>query len=150
MKNVVLCVAAVLFEAPMQPAIIPAAELTLGGVSVGQTAREVVAVMGTPTKQIDTGEGLRLDYEGFSAFVGVEDSDVGLWEMESRNPVICTPAGVCPGMTLAAVKDKYGEPLIANRPHGTFLEYGGDNTTCWLQLVMTQEVVQAVRVECQP
>jgi hypothetical protein len=132
------------------PASVAPSEFSLGGISVGQHLTSIVALKGKPEKKSETGEGQRLDYPGFYALLGSEGTGIGIWEMESTNRAVCTPAGVCPGLTMKRVKEIYGAPLLAKRPHGTFFEYYAKDSTCWLQLVAAQDMVTAVRVECQP
>jgi hypothetical protein len=132
----------------LEPSMVPFSELNLGGIEVGQTGESITRVLGEPKGRIETDEGLQFDYPGLTLYLGI--GEYGVWEMESTSKDICTPSKVCPGMTLSAVKTIYGEPLVAERPHGMFFEYYSKDATCWLQLVVKKGVVNALRVECQP
>jgi hypothetical protein len=132
----------------LEPSMVPFSELNLGGIKVGQTGESITRALGEPKRRIETDEGLQFDYPGLTLYLGV--GEYGVWGMESTDKGICTPSKVCPGMTLSAVKTIYGEPLVAERPHGKFFEYYSKDATCWLQLVVKKGAVRAVRVECQP
>ena len=121
-------------------------ELRLGSIQTGQTSESIIREIGSPNEKKITDEGIELYYPGLIVYVGKS----GVYEMESTSEKMCTPAKLCPGMTLSAAKSIYGEPVVAERPHGTFLEYYAEGISCWLQLAVVDNVIATIRVECQP
>jgi hypothetical protein len=96
----------------------------------------------------DTGEGYKLAYPGLQVHVGT--GNYGVFEIVATGNKICTPARVCPGTPLAELIAKYGLGTTVQRETGTFVEYQLYGITCWLQVSLTAEVVQKLRVACQP
>ena len=137
-----------------EPGTIPEAELSLGGVALGDSESHVAAVLG-PTAPLDTGEGWDLQYENLTVSIGwLEQAGPGkerhVLSLEATGPSACTPAGVCPGSPIAAAKTAYGPSLKAVRETGTFLEYYGKDTSCWLQLGTSGDQIVVIRAVCQP
>lgn len=147
---IALCAASVAGE----PATIPKAELSLGGVALGDGESRVYEVLG-PRAPIDTGEGWDLPYEGLTVSIGwLEQAGPGkerhVTSLEATGPGACTPAGVCPGSPIAVAEAAYGPPLKAVRETGTVLEFYGNDTSCWLQLGISGDEIAAIRAVCQP
>lgn len=132
-----------------QPVPVSDAELSLGGVAIGDTEEAVLATLGRPVRVVDTDDALavRMDYDGLTVWLG-EGRRVG--EVLSTSPTYCTPAGACPGLAFARVVAKYGQAVVADREDGRFMEYPGTESACWLQVAVHGEVVASVRAECQP
>jgi hypothetical protein len=130
-----------------EPATIANGLLAIGGVNVGQTRTQVVATLGPPTRVVDTGEDDRLEYPGLSVWVGYEEI---VYEILGTDAHRCTGGGFCPGMPFARVEAAYGAPIVAEREHGTFLEYTAAEAACWLQFAVKDGVIESVRTECQP
>ena len=124
-------------------------EFSLGGIALGDTEAAVLNKLGQPHLTTDTGDflNIRMDYPGLTVWLG-EGRRVG--EVLSTSKQHCTPAGICPDMPFAKVKAKYGLPLIADREDGTFMEYPGSLSACWLQIAVSKGIVKSVRAECQP
>lgn len=124
-------------------------ELSLGGVAIGDTEASVLRRLGQPMRRVETGDMLdmRLDYVGLTVWLG-EERSVG--EILSVSGQHCTPSGICPGMSLAQMKKKYGQPLAAFREDGAFMEYPGSGASCWLQFTVDEGRIMSVRAECQP
>ncbi|MBC8089385.1 MAG: hypothetical protein H7Z40_19140 [Phycisphaerae bacterium] len=135
---------------------LPATELSIGGVSIGDTEASVLARFGTPTARVDDGEWIELQFDGLSVWPQQPGSGLGdpdtrrVGEISSTSPKFCTPSLICPGQDFAEVEKRFGAPMIAEREHGTFMEYGGEGTTCWLQIALDQRTIKSVRTECQP
>ena len=137
------------------PGTISDRELKVGGVALGDTERSVVARLGKPTRRIDTGEGIQLDYGGLTVWVGyLENAKPGVprrvYELLSISKRYCTPSGVCPGVAFDKVRAKHGAPLVADRKDGQFMEYPSYQSQCWLQISVKAGIIQSVRAECQP
>lgn len=128
--------------------IVPASELSVAGVRLGESEKATIRKLGKPIKRTNNNEGWVLLYEGLTVTHGV--ASYGAFDMESKNPKYCTPKKACPGMSVYKLKQLYGEPLEADRDEGKFLEYMGKNTTCWLQIAASDNVVKSIRVACQP
>ncbi|WP_460736139.1 hypothetical protein [Lysobacter tyrosinilyticus] len=124
-------------------------EFSLSGIALGDTEATVLRKLGQPRRTTDTGDFLdiRMDYPGLTVWLG-EGRRVG--EVLSTSKQHCTPAGICPGMPFAKAKAKYGPPLVADREDGTFMEYPGSQSACWLQIAVSKGIVKSVRAECQP
>jgi hypothetical protein len=124
-------------------------ELSLGGVAIGDTEASVLRRLGPRVRRIDAGDapGIQLDYAGLTVWIGDERRVVELLSVSKRH---CTPSGVCPGMSLAQVKKKYGQPLAVFREDGAFMEYPSSGSSCWLQFAVDEDRIMSVRMECQP
>jgi hypothetical protein len=127
---------------------ITVAELKLGGVAIGQTEAQVVALRGSPMKRSETGEGVLFSYSGLEVLVGV--GNYGVVEVQSTGEKECTPRHVCPGMSEQVAFSAYGNPIVANREAGTFLEFVPNGSTCWLQAKAEHGVIRSLRIACQP
>ncbi len=121
-------------------------ELNLGGVVVGQSEQDVIKRLGAPRKRTDTGEGYLFAYPGLDVYVG----SYGVFDVVSKSAEHCTPSKVCPGMPVSKVKQAYGDPVVAEREQGTFLEYTPEDSTCWLQVSAPKDIIRSLRIACQP
>lgn len=127
---------------------ISARELSIGGVVMGQQERDVTRRLGQPRSRTDTGEGFKLSYTGIEIDVGV--GNIGVFDVISTGTKYCTPSKLCPGMPASKARGLYGEPVIAKREAGTFLEYQPRSSTCWLQIGASEGVIRSIRIACQP
>ena len=132
-----------------EPSLVNDRELSLGGVTLGDTEAAVLRKLGQPHRTTDTGDflNIRMDYPGITVWLG-EGRRVG--EVLSTSKQNCTPAGICPDAPFAQAKAKYGPPLVADRQDGTFMEYPSTQSACWLQIAVSKGIVRSVRAECQP
>src|SRR5688572_17610786 len=132
-----------------EPSLVKDEEFSLGGIALGDAEAAVLRKFGQPRRTTDTGDflNIRMDYPGLTVWLG-EGRRVG--EVLSTSKQHCTPAGICPGMPFAKAKAKYGPPLVADREDGTFMEYPGSQSSCWLQIAVSKGIVKSVRAECQP
>lgn len=133
---------------PVSGQSILVSDLVIGGISIGQHEREVKLRLGAPQSRTDSGEGFTLAYAGLKVEVGVRD--YGVLEVVSTNAKYCTPSKLCPGMSEAHVRRLYGEPVMAERETGSFLEYYPAGSTCWLQVSAPMGIVKTLRIACQP
>jgi len=134
--------------APVFGRSISESELVIGGISIGEHERNVKQRLGAPRSRTDSGEGFRLAYAGLKVEVGA--GDYGVYEIVSTNAKYCTPSKLCPGMSEAHARRLYGEPVMAERETGSFLEYYPSGSTCWLQISAPKGIVKTLRVACQP
>ncbi len=130
-------------------------DLSLGGVALGDTEQAVVARLGPPSHKVDTGEGTEFQYLGLSVLIGwLEQEAPGTFrrvlELNATGSETCTPAGICPGMTITAAKAHYGSPLLVAREGVTFLEYYSSESSCWLQLLAPTGTINSISAVCQP
>ena len=132
-----------------EPLQIKDQELSLGGVALGDTETSVLRKLGRPTRRTDTGDFLdiRLDYPGLTVWLG-EGRRVG--EVLSTSKRHCTPSDICPGMSFARAKARYGTPLVSPRQGDAFIEYPSSESSCWLQLATRKGTIKSLRAECQP
>lgn len=109
----------------------------------------MLSTLGQPRRVVESSDllNVRMDYDGLTVWLG-EGRHVG--EVLSTSGTYCTPAGVCPGIAFAKVVEKYGQPHVADREDGRFMEYPGMQSACWLQIAIHEDAVQSVRVACQP
>jgi len=134
---------------------VPDSELSLDGISIGDTEQTVISRLGPPDGRVETGEGTELRYADLVATVGwLEQQAPGVhrrvYELSGTGPSACTPAGLCPGMPMTAANARYGQALHAKRDTGNFLEYYGAKSSCWLQITAPAGTVQVIRVACEP
>ncbi len=132
-----------------EPSLISDQELSLGGISLGDTESDVISKLGNPNHIVDTGDflSIRLEYSGMTIWLG-EGRLVG--EILSTAKLYCSPSGICPGTPFAVANTKYGPPLVADREDGTFMEYPSSESACWMQIAVANDVITSVRAECQP
>ena len=137
------------------PGTISDKELSIGGVSLGQTERDALTTLGKPLRTIKDSEGTRLEYKGMTISVGwLQQAKAGVprrvYELLSTSRLHCTPSGICPGASLAKVRARFGAPVVADRKDGTFMEYPSSQSSCWLQLAVIGGIIKSVRAVCQP
>jgi hypothetical protein len=130
-------------------------ELSLGGVALGETESNVLAMLGAPLEQSETGEGTALEYPGLTVFVGwLEQQAPGkerrVLQLSGTGSNACTPSGICPGMRVERVMAAYGQPVVAGRETGDFLEYYSHQSSCWLQVGTSEGSIRSVSAVCQP
>lgn len=123
-------------------------ELSLGGVLIGDSPSEVIANLGKPQREVESPDFLNLHYD--YSHVRVSFSDDVVAGLYSDNPLGCTPMHLCPGDSLDKTRALYGPPIVADRESGTFYEYYGADSSCWLEVSVTGKRVASIRVECQP
>lgn len=155
MKNIAFAIALVTGLAADPCGSISDSELSLGGVALGDAESQVLAALGQPTKQSDTGEGIALEYPGLTVLVGwLEQVDPGVerhvLQLNATGRSACTPSGVCPGAPVATAWATYGQPVEAERSYGSFLEYYSKQSSCWLQLGTSGDTIHAINAVCQP
>ena len=131
------------------------AELSLGGVALGDTESQVLAVLGPAPHQADTSEGLALQYARFTVVVGwLEQQAPGkerrVVQLTSTSPTICTPSKMCPGESISTIVASHGQPISAKLESGNFLEYYSSQSSCWLQLSTSGNTISAISAVCAP
>ena len=131
------------------------AELSLGGVALGDSETRVSAVLGKAPRQTDTGEGIAHQYAGLTVLIGwVEHRALGkqrrVVQLTATGSNICTPSGICPGSLASKAIANYGKPFRAKRESGSVLEYYSGQSSCWLQLVTSGNTIHTISAVCQP
>src|SRR5690606_26664312 len=155
MKSIIFAIALVTGSATGPGASISDGEISLGGVTLGDSESQVLATLGQPTEQSDTGEGIALEYPGLIVLVGwLEQVAPGkqrhVLQLNATGPNACTPSGVCPGAPVSKALATYGQPIKAERSYGSFLEYYSNQSSCWLQLGTSGDTIHAINAVCQP
>ena len=155
MKSIVSIIILLSGSAAGSGASIPDGELSLGGVTLGDSESQVSALLGQPKKRSDTGEGIALEYPGLTVLVGwLEQAAPGkqrhVLQLNATGPTACTPSGVCPGAPVSKALATYGQPIKADRESGSFLEYYSNKSSCWLQLGTSAETIRSISAVCQP
>jgi len=117
MKSIIFAIALVTGSATGPGASISDGELSLGGVTLGDSESQVLATLGQPTEQSDTGEGIALEYPGLIVLVGwLEQVAPGkqrhVLQLNATGPNACTPSGVCPGAPVSKALATYGQPDV--------------------------------------
>lgn len=132
-----------------EPSLVTDQELSLGRIVIGDTEAAVLQRLGKPRRitKMDDFLNTRLDYPGLTVWLGEENR---VEELLSTSRNHCTPAGICPGMSFAKAKKKYGTPLLAEGEGGSFMEFPSSQSPCWLQFSVSKGIVESVRVQCQP
>ena len=108
--------AALTLSSAVCAASVPSDQLSLGGIEYGMTEDTVRSIYGTPTdteyKQSQHYNGTAVQFEyGDNFEVTLVDGIVRSIEAEERSDQ-ATPAGIQVGMSVATLKDVYGEPDI--------------------------------------
>ncbi len=123
-------------------------ELSLGGVTIGDTAAQVAARLGEPKHKVPAQDFLDLHYEYAALRVSFNGGIVAGLHADKRDA--CTPKGLCPGDRLEKMRTLYGEPIVSDRETGRYYEYSGGDAACWLQIRAKGKRVASIDVACQP
>jgi len=155
MKSILVIVALFAGSAIGSTTAISDRELSLGGVSLGDTEEQVLAVLGRAPKRYDTGEGIALQYPGLTILMGwLEQQAPGkqrhVLQLTATGVNACTPSGICPGTLVSKAVATYGHPISAKREAGNFLEYYSNQSSCWLQLGTSGRTIRSISAVCQP
>lgn len=148
-------IAMLLLSASAHAGNFSASELSIGGVSSGDSEADVLGLLGEPMQRTETSEGLELHYPGLTVTVGwLEQAAEGVQRrvlaLRGTGPKSCTPRGLCPGMSESLVRDLYGPSEPAQGNTGSFIEYQPEGVHCWLQVSVQDSIVQSLAVACQP
>ena len=141
-----LCLLMILAWASAVDGTVPESELSVAGIEIGQSPAQVIRKLGTPVRNVDTGEFV--DYQYARARVSVSENMV--YGLYSDDPDGCTPAGLCPADGLDKMRSLYGPPVEADRETGLFYEYYAPGSTCWLQISAKGNRIASIAVVCQP
>jgi hypothetical protein len=120
-------------------------------VSIGDEREAVLRRLGTPVREIATGDALdpRVEYPGL---------EVAFWDggtvahLRSTGATHCTLSGVCPGAPGAAALARLGRPPAetgAEVKDGRY-EFPVSADTCWLEVYVAGQVVESLAIGCQP
>ncbi|MBB1474020.1 hypothetical protein H5368_13380 [Luteimonas sp. MC1782] len=121
--------------------------LELGGITLGQSESSVVAALGKPQHRKEEGGFLPITLAYQDLWVYLDDHGVG--GVLSTSKSFCTAAKICPGMTYAQVKQKYGPSDAYERDGATFRDYLWDDG-CWLRLTFQADTISSVEIMCSP
>ena len=123
-------------------------DVALGGIALGQSEAAVVQVLGKPTSRTEIGSDylpIKLSYPGITVML----DEQGVGGLISSDKRFCTPAGVCPGTSLAQAKRLYGSAWVTETVDGLPVGYVyGDG--CWLAFELKSGTVRAVELACSP
>lgn len=126
----------------------PVTELALGGIALGQSEAAVVQALGSPTSRTGGDSDylpVKLSYPGFTVLL----DEQGVGGLISTDKRFCTPAGVCPGTSLAKAQRVYGSFWATEIVGGALVGYVyGDG--CWLEFELKSDMVQTVELACSP
>jgi hypothetical protein len=148
MRNILLSILLLPYSALAQNGNLPASEISIAGVKVGDSPIQVQSRLGRPSKVVKESDYLDTHYEYSRLTVSFSEGVVaGLY---SDKPQGCTPKGLCTGDSLEKMQRLYGNPNSANRETGRFYEYYGKDLFCWLQISAKGNSVKSIRVACQP
>ena len=124
------------------------AELSLGGIVLGQSEASVVRTLGQPKSRTDGSSDylpVRLTYSGITVLL----DEQGVGGLISINKNFCTPAGVCPGSPVAKARQVYGPEWVTEMVDGSPVGYVyGDG--CWLEFSVKSGKVQSIELACSP
>jgi hypothetical protein len=122
--------------------------LTLGGITIGRSEASVIAVLGNPQRRTEEPYSflpVTLSYPGLEIFL----DEQGVGGVLSTSKHFCTPAKICPGMTLAEVARAYGASAAYERDGRVFRDYLPEDG-CWLRIEFQADVAVAVETTCAP
>lgn len=127
---------------------IPAGEVSVAGVAIGDSPAQVENELGKPSRIIEESDYLDTHYVYSQLKVSFSEGVVaGLYSDKARG---CMPKGLCVGDGLERMRALYGPPLVAERETGNFYEYYGQDLHCWLQIAVEGAKIASIRVACQP
>ncbi|WP_162434833.1 hypothetical protein [Pseudoxanthomonas koreensis] len=155
MNSILLAVALLSGSATDFGSAVTDEELSLGGVTLDDSESEVLAVLGQPVRQSDTGESIAFEYPGLTVMIGwLEQAGPGksrrVLQLNATGQNACTPAGICPGAPLSKALAAYGQPIKSERESGSFWEYYSNQSSCWLQLGISGGTISSISAVCQP
>lgn len=127
---------------------IPASEVSIGGIAIGDSPSQVLEKLGEPSSKLEASDFLNLHYKYPNMTVSFSEGVVaGIFTDGSS---ACTPKQLCPGDSLDKMRSLYGEPLVTNRETGRFYEYYGYELYCWFKIPVHDNKVYSITVACQP
>jgi hypothetical protein len=155
MKSILAVVTFLAASAAGSASTVSDSELSLGGVALGDSEAQVLALLGPAPKRSETGEGTALEYADLTVLVGwlgqqAPDEQRQVIQLTATGSTGCTPAGLCPGSPMSQAVATYGQPIQAKRESGSFLEYYSHQSPCWLQVGTSGETVDSISAVCQP
>lgn len=122
-------------------------QLALGGVTLGDQPAQVLTVLGEPLSKV----GAKGVYVETWKYSGLEITFSGGAEIiSSTEGTFCTPAGVCPGMSLSKADDAYGTGTRQTRSNGQFVTYSAPGGDCVLEAKIVKQTIRRLSVLCQP
>ena len=127
---------------------IPASEVSIGGVAVGDSPSQVIKKLGEPSSKVRTTDYLDLQYQ--YPYMTVSFSEGVVAGLFTDSTGACTSKNLCPGDSLEKMRSLYGEPLLTDRETGRFYEYYGHELYCWLKIPVNDSKVDSITVACQP
>jgi len=98
---------------------VPRKEISIAGITIGESSAQVTTKLGEPSRKVETGDFLDYDYPQVRVSMG-EDVVAGLY---SDDPHGCTPMQLCPGDSVAKMRSTYGPPVVSKRETGTFYKF---------------------------
>lgn len=128
--------------------MVPAQEVAIGGIVIGDSPAPVRAKLGDPGRAWED-EGFLTLHDAYPG-LRVSCSDDVVSGLLAESPAACTPRRLCPGDSLDRMRDLYGAPFLQDRPDGRYHEYVGYDADCFLQIAAQGSSVTAIRVACQP
>ena len=127
---------------------VPASEVSIGGIAVGESPTAVIRKLGKPTHTTEASDYLDLHFEYRNVTVSFSEKVVaGLYSDKADG---CTPRHLCPGDSLKKMRSLYGSPIEADREAGHFYEYYGQDLYCWLKISAKRQKISSIAVACQP
>jgi hypothetical protein len=127
---------------------IPASEVSIGGVEIGDSPSQVVGKLGAPSSKVQASDYLDLHYKYPTMTVSFSEGVVSGLFTDSAGA--CTPKNLCPGDSIDRMRSLYGEPLVTDRETGRFYEYYGHELYCWFKIPVNDNTVVSITVACQP
>jgi hypothetical protein len=123
--------------------------LQIGGISPGDDQSAVVALLGEPARTIQTGDALdpQLEFPGLT---------IWMWDgrhvaqIRSTNTKYCFLAVVCPGDPAAVLSKKIGKPTDHAKVSEGLNTFHFGSETCWLEAFVSNQMVTALELKCQP
>ena len=127
---------------------VPASEVSIGGVAVGDSISQVIKKLGEPRSKVEASDYLDLHYKYPNVTVSFSEGVVAGLFTDSAEA--CTPKQLCPGDSLDRMRHLYGKPLVIDRETGRFYEYYSQELYCWLKVPANDKKVSSITVACQP
>ena len=147
MKSLVVALLVLTTSQP-SPGDVPAKEVSLSGIHVGESTSQVTRKLGQPLRIYDQPDYLNLHYKYKDLTVSFSDGVVAGLNTKSRRS--CTPKKLCVGDSIDRMRKLYGEPITTDRETGRYYEYYGIDLYCWLKIPATGNLVTSITVACQP
>lgn len=126
--------------------VVSRTEVALNGVTIGQEKQALIKMLGEPIDKV-TLEGyhdLLFNYKNIDIYFYDEKVD----EIYTDDSSVCTPLNVCPGNSLARLREIYGWSPLRQRNDQFVVTYLLAGSDCWLDFLISEGRISSINAKC--